>query len=294
MEELDITLIIPAFNEEAGLADTLAQLIPFAEKHGWKIFVVNDGSTDKTGAILSGIKGITVLTHSVNRGYGASLKTGIKNARTPFIVLYDADGQHDPHDVEKMIAIWNGQDMIIGARGKDSHQDWIRKPGKWILKKVAEFLTEQKNIPDLNSGLRLIKRELILPLLPLFPNGFSFSTTSLIAFMNYGYLVEYHPICVRKRKGKSSVKQIRHGFSTLLLILRLIVLFNPLKVFLPISFLMGALGFMYEILYGIVWFPNGVRLIPAAFFLMMTSIIVFFFGLVVDQLSEIRKNLYIK
>ncbi|MCF7859948.1 MAG: hypothetical protein K9N07_11620, partial [Candidatus Cloacimonetes bacterium] len=173
--------------------------------------------------------------------------------------------------------------------GKTSHRDWTRRPGKWIISKVANYLTETK-IPDINSGLRVVKKDVICKLLHLFPEGFSFSTTSTIAFLNLGYNVGYYPIVAVKRIGKSTVRQFKHGSQTILLIFRLIVLFNPLKVFLPASFYLWFLGLTYEIIYGIILYPKGIKLIPDAFFLMITSIIIFFFGLVVDQLSEMRKN----
>jgi glycosyltransferase involved in cell wall biosynthesis len=218
------------------------------------------------------------------------LKTGIRVAKTEYVIFYDADGQHT---LESLLNIKKNKgdfDMLVGLRGKDSHQDWIRKPGKWLLNKVAKFLTGRK-IPDLNSGLRVIKREVISPMLHLFPDGFSFSTTSTIAFMNMGFNVGYFPIKVKKRIGKSTVNQVKHGSSTLLLILRLIVLFNPLKVFLPISIIMIIAGFLWEIMFGIVIVRDHIRLIPMAFFLLITGINIFFFGLLVDQVSELRKHI---
>ncbi|MEX1013869.1 MAG: hypothetical protein WDZ80_01795, partial [Candidatus Paceibacterota bacterium] len=193
---------------------------------------------------------------------------------------------------EDLIAIYNSfsnYDMLVGQRSKESHQDWIRKPGKWVLSKVANFLTGRK-IPDLNSGLRIIKKDVISNMLHLFPEGFSFSTTSTIAFMNMGFNVGYIPITVQKRVGKSTVKQLKHGSSTIMLILRLIVLFNPLKVFLPASFLCIVVGLIYEVLFGILYYNGGIKLIPGAFFMILTGVLIFFFGLLVDQVSELRKN----
>ncbi|MFW5804133.1 MAG: glycosyltransferase family 2 protein [bacterium] len=289
-----MTIIIGAYNEEEGIKDTLKNLVPIAKKRNWNILVINDGSIDKTGEILKKITEeesiITVIDHPYNKGYGAALKTGIVNAKSELVSFYDADGQHRPEDLENLYDNLGNLDMIIGKRGKDSHSEWIRKPGKWILGKTANFLTGRK-IPDLNSGLRVIKRNIIKNILHLFPDGFSFSTTSTVAFMNMGYNVDYYPIKVRKRIGKSTVKQLKHGSSTLLLILRLIVLFNPLKVFIPTSMITFVIGVLYEIRAGIIIHPNPPKLIPGAFFLMLTGILIFFFGLVVDQVSELRKHL---
>ena len=291
----ELTIIIPAYNEELALRETIETLTPIALRNNWDILVVNDGSTDRTAVILAGIPGIRFISHTYNKGYGASLKTGINAASSPLIAFYDADGQHRPTDVEEMMRYFKSHncDMLVGERGKDSHRDWLRRPGKWLLAKVANYLAEHK-IPDLNSGLRIIKREIMIPLLHLFPNGFSFSTTSTIAFFNLGFSVDYYPIKVNKRIGKSSVKQFKHGTTVILLMIRLILLFNPLKIFLPVSLYLFIIGMLYEIIWGIFLIPNNVRLIPAAFFTILTSILVFFFGLVVDQISELRKHLSLK
>ena len=268
----NLTIIIPCYNEEKGIKETIEQLLPFIQNISGQIMIIDDGSSDKTPEILLTFgEKIQVITHPVNCGYGASLKTGILNANTKHIAFFDADGQHRPEDLEGMYKGISDYDMLVGSRGKNSHQDWMRKPGKWILSKVANYLTNRK-IPDLNSGLRVIKREKIVNLLHLFPDGFSFSTTSTIAFMYLSFKVEYYPIQVKRRIGNSTVKQIKHGSSTLLLILRLIVLFNPLKVFLPVSFWMIFIGVIYEIAFGIIILYPSVKLIPAAFFLILTGI----------------------
>ncbi len=290
----DITVIIPAFNESEGIAATLHELIEFYKDSSWKLMIVDDGSTDSTKEICERFSPrVGMISHPYNKGYGAALKTGIRHADTEYIAFYDSDGQHNPSDLMALCNNIGNSDMIVGKRGKDSHQDWVRKPGKWVLSKVSNYITGRK-IPDLNSGLRVIKKNVILSMLHLFPDGFSFSTTSTIAFMNMGFSVVYHPIVVKKRTGKSTVKQLKHGSSTLLLILRLIVLFNPLKVFIPASLAIFSLGFAYEIYSGILTHTDPPKLIPAAFFLMITGILIFFFGLVVDQISEMRKHLYLK
>jgi len=285
----NLSVIIPAYNEEKGIRDTVNSILDLCIDKGWKIIVVNDGSVDQTAEILTGIEEIDVVEHPYNKGYGASLKTGILHAKTDLVAFFDADGQHRPQDLLKLHENFKNYDMLVGERGHDSHQEWIRKPGKWVLSKVANFLSGRK-IPDLNSGLRVIKRDIIRKMLHLFPDGFSFSTTSTLAFMNMGYSVGYMPIQVQKRVGKSTVNQIKHGSSTILLILRLIVLFNPLKVFLPASIVCISIGAIYEILFGIIFHPQT-KLIPGAFFMILTGVVIFFFGLVVDQISEMRKYL---
>ncbi|HNX96807.1 MAG TPA: glycosyltransferase family 2 protein [Candidatus Aminicenantes bacterium] len=286
-----LTVVVPAYNEEDAIAPALRGLLPLAAQHNWAVLVVNDGSIDRTGETAAAIPGVKTISHTVNRGYGAALKTGIINARTPWVALFDADGQHDPADLERLVEAAAGFDMIVGQRGRNSHQEWVRKPGKWLLSKAANFLTGRK-IPDLNSGLRVIRRDIIRDLLHLMPDGFSFSTTSTVAFLNLGFDVGYLPIRTRKRVGKSQVKQLKHGSNTILLIIRLILLFNPLKVFLPACLFLFASGTAYEILYGILWSPRHVRLIPGAFFALVTAILVFFMGLLVDQISSLRKSLH--
>jgi len=290
MNQGALTIIIPAFNEELAIKSTLEKLLPTAIRNKWNIIVINDGSTDNTIEVVTGFEEkITLINHPYNKGYGASLKTGIRAVKTDYIGMYDADGQHNPEDLESIWQNIGNYDMLVGKRGHDSHQDWIRKPGKWILFKTANFLTGRK-IPDLNSGLRIIKKDIVIDKLHLFSDAFSFSTTSTVALMNMGYFVEYYPIKVNKRIGKSTVKQFKHGTSTIMLILRLIVLFNPLKVFIPASLILLAIGILYEIVFGIILMPVGFKLIPAALLLILTGIFIFFFGLIADQLSEIRKQ----
>jgi glycosyltransferase involved in cell wall biosynthesis len=287
-----VSIVIPAYNEEDGIRGTLDKLLLINQKRDWEIIVVNDGSTDNTRDIIENIKGINVIHHPYNRGYGSALKTGIRHAKGNRVVFFDGDGQHNPEEIGKLLNNFKNYDMLVGERGKDSHKDWIRKPGKWILSRVANYLTGRK-IPDLNSGFRLVKKDIIKSLIHLFPDGFSFSTTATIAFMNMGYNVGYFPINANKRVGKSTVKQLKHGPGVLLLILRLIVLFNPLKVFLPASFFTFLLGIIYEIIYGIILVP-GIKLLPASVLIILSGILIFFFGLVVDQVSEMRKYLNFK
>ena len=284
----NLTIIIPAFNEESGIGETLKKLEPYANKNSWKVFVVNDGSTDNTKDVIKEYSFVEVISHKVNRGYGASLKTGINNSKTEFVAFYDADGQHRPEDMERLWTEHDDEDMIVGERVKGSHISVSRTPGKFILSLTANFLAGQK-IPDLNSGLRIVKKEIILRYLNLFPNGFSFSTTSTIALLSNRHLVTYKPIQTNKRIGKSSVNQIKDGFNAILLILRLIVLFNPLKVFLPSSFFLLFIGIIYEVVWGYLLSPH-LRLLPGALMTILTGIIIFFFALIMDQISQLRKN----
>jgi glycosyltransferase involved in cell wall biosynthesis len=280
----ELTIIIPAYNEEEGIGQTLDALIPEAEKHQFRIIVINDGSTDRTQQIVE-TKAVKLINHPYNKGYGASLKTGIRAAETEYIALYDADGQHNPED---LLNLWNNRqsyDMLIGMRSKDSHQDWLRKPGKRVLTFTANFLTGRK-IPDLNSGLRVIRREKLIDKRHLFSDSFSFSTTSTVAFMSLGYLVEYYPIKVNKRVGTSTVRQLKHGPSTLMIILKMVILYNPLKVFLPVSMIMFFAGLLWGI-YGYVAFE---RFSNTAILATMMGMLFFFLGLISEQVSILNKR----
>lgn len=286
---IDLTVIIPAYNESLGIGQMLEELVPIAQKNNWKVLVVNDGSSDETINIVSQFDFVEAISHQHNKGYGAALKTGILHANSEYIAMYDADGQHNPKDLEMLAATIDELDMNIGSRGKDSHHDIWRKPGKKVLSMVANFLAETK-IPDINSGLRVVKRNIIVNLLHLFPNGFSFSTTSTIAFLNLGYNVKFHPIKVRKRVGKSTVRQFKHGTETIMLMLRLIMLFSPMKIFGRVSFWLLILGIAEGIVDGIILNDSGIDITDTSLFFIQTSVLIFFFGLVADQISEVRKN----
>ncbi|MGK0137616.1 MAG: glycosyltransferase involved in cell wall biosynthesis [Algoriphagus sp.] len=290
-----LTIIIPCYNEERGIGGTIEKLLPVAKNQGWEILIVNDGSTDSTAKVVANLEGVRVIHQKHNKGYGASLKAGILAAETEYIAFYDADGQHQPDDLLKLSLEAEKYDMIVGARGKSSHQDWQRKPGKWVLSKFANFLTGEE-IPDLNSGLRIVQKNEIEPLLHLFPNGFSFSTTSTMAFMNMGFSVKYIGIKVEKRVGKSTVKQLKHGSSTLLLMLRLMVLFNPLRVFLPVSFFFIGTGLLYQIGFGIYTLQSTGKIVifQGSTLLLVAGLLMFFFGLMTDQISEVRKHQFLK
>jgi glycosyltransferase involved in cell wall biosynthesis len=278
------SIIIPVFNEEDAIENTIGQLLAIPESRNWEIIAVNDSSTDNTRELLGKFSQIRVIDHSFNKGYGAALKTGIRAANSDLIVMFDADGQHNPKDIPQLISKTVQADMVTGQRTKDSAQDWIRKPGKFVLKKVANLLAETK-IPDLNCGLRAIKRDLILGMLDILPDGFSFSTTSIIAFYKLGYNVAYVPITTKSRVGKSTVKQVKHGSQIILLILRLIALFSPLRIFLNVASALFLVGFIYQTEEII---RRGWHMVNGALLLIIAAVLVFLFGLIADQISGLR------
>ncbi len=279
------SIIIPCYNEGDVIGPVLEKL---GKPEGCaEVIVIDDGSSDETGSIAES-KGAKVITHEVNRGYGAGLKTGILNAKTPYVVLFDGDGQHRIEDLMKIVAVAQEYDMVVGARGSDSHQLAIRKPGKKILGWFVNLLSDRE-VPDINSGLRSFKVSTIKKYLHLMPEGFSFSTTSTVAFNRMKYKVHYIPIVVLAREGrKSSVKIFRDGFRTIMLITNLTVLFNPMKVFLPIAMLMFLSSFVYFLIYAIT---IRVHITPSMTMLFVSGILIFCMGILCEQVSATRREL---
>lgn len=279
------TVIIPAFNEEEGISGLLETLKEQELFDMYNFIVVDDGSTDQTAAV-AGKYPVKVIRHVVNKGYGASLKTGIRKAATPYVITMDSDGQHNPVYLATIVDLLHEYDMVIGERSATSFQVKSRKSGKWLIRKTGEMLVDQE-LPDYNSGLRGFHRELILNLLHLMPNGFSFSTTSTLAFLKEGFNIATFPIEVTERVGRaSSVKFIKDGSKTFLLLFRIIMLFNPLKVFFPASLLFTVAG--------ILWGVNGYlffRRFPNSGIILITlGMFMFFFGLLADQISLLNRK----
>lgn len=280
-----VSIIIPAYQEGEAIGEVVSQLLRVVETLNCphEVIVVDDGSTDNTGEAARKA-GADVLVHPYNRGYGASLKTGIRHAKFRTVIFLDADGQHDPYDIPRLLADRQVFDMVVGARKRSQGSPLWRKPGKLILGWLANSLAGQ-NIPDLNSGFRALDREMALRFLPIMPNGFSFSTTSTIAAFRCGYLVHYLPIQVAPRVGKSSVT-VADGFKTIMLIVRIFTLFSPLRVFLPISvltFLIGAIFVAQSYLLTGAGSLKGIVVILA-------SLLFFLFGVLVDQVAAIRRG----
>ena len=173
-----VCVIMPAYNEADAIGEVLDKLMPMAKESGWEVAIVDDGSDDGTGKIAEE-RGARVITHAANRGYGASLSTGVEATDAEVVVFIDSDGQHDENDIGRLLEHIGEYDMVVGARTKGSHIDFHRRPGKKILRLFGDYLAKEK-IPDINSGLRAYKREVLVRYLHLMPRGFSFSTTSLL------------------------------------------------------------------------------------------------------------------
>jgi glycosyltransferase involved in cell wall biosynthesis len=289
-QQQKVAIIMPAYNESGSIGDVLDRLMPMASERHWTVLVIDDGSDDGSGSIAK-THGATVITHPGNRGYGASMVTGVKAARdAEVVVLMDSDGQHDENDIPRLLEHTGDHDMVVGARTKESYVDIQRVAGKKILKWFANYLAKE-DIPDLNSGFRAFRRDALLSYLHLMPPGFSFSTTSTFAMIKGGHHIKWIPITTKKRIGSSSVSQLRDGPQTMMLMLRLTVLFDPLRAFLPVSGASFVLAVVMTLL-NILFYR---RAIPASAVLFgITGVIVFLLGLLTDQVAAIRRDQHIR
>jgi glycosyltransferase involved in cell wall biosynthesis len=278
---LDLTVIIPAYNEADSISRVVEAIRAELQGQAFELLVIDDGSTDET-ARRAQAAGACVLQHSRNLGYGAALKTGFRAARTEFVVSIDADGQHHSSDILRLWDVRDRADMAVGARTQLLHSPFWRMPGKWLLSVMARYLA-RRPIPDLNSGLRLFRREVALKYLHLCPSGFSLSTTMTLAMLCRGWRVEYVPIEVIRRQGKSTVS-VATGIETMVLILRLVSLFDPLRVFVPASVVIAGIGIIWEL--PIAFAGRGISV--GSMLAIVTGVLLFGLGLLCDQISQLR------
>ena len=245
-----VSIIIPAYNEKETIGGVLSEVKEVMEKSSWgyELIVIDDGSSDGTGRIAEK-KGARLISHLRNRGYGASLKTGIRNAKNDTILITDADGTYSAKEIPMLLKEMKNYDMVVGARtGEEVRMPFFRRPAKFFLNRLASYLSERK-IPDINSGLRAFKKDIALKYFHILPAKFSFTTTLTLAFLSDDYLVRYAPIDYRKRRGRSKIRPLRDTWGFLLLIIRTIIYFNPLKVLLPLAsflFLLGIVVLFYS------------------------------------------------
>jgi glycosyltransferase involved in cell wall biosynthesis len=282
---VELTVCIPAYNEAGAILATLESLrarFPAAQ-----IIVVDDASTDATGAIARSVPGIEVVSHSSNRGYGASIKTAMRRARGEAVAWYDADGQHRPEDLAAVVApvLAGEKDAVIGARVKGSDVRLGRVPGKWLLKWVAQAVAREK-IPDLNSGLRCFRRDAIMRYVHLLPERFSASTTSTLVMIKRGYRLGHVDIITSARVGTSTVK-MRDGLAALHLITRLLVLFEAFRFFTALSLLQIVPGMAYGLY---VAFTHRQGFPTLASTAVTSGVLTFLIGLVCDQIAAMRQE----
>ena len=283
---MKLTICVPVYNEAKAITGVLQDVrARFSEA---QIIVVDDGSTDGTQELLKSVAGIRVIQHERNRGYGAAIKSALRQASGDYFAWFDGDGQHRVEDLEKVITtlVENDFDACIGMRGGDSDFVWNRIAGKWLLRFAAEWIAGQ-SIPDLNSGLRCFRSSVLKRYVHLLPDGFSASTTSTMLMIKRQYRLKWVPITTRKRTGQSSVRIIRDGFQGLALLIRIFVLFESFRFF----FVLSAIQIIPAGIYG-TWRAITYRLgFPTfAAMVMISGILTFFIGIVCDQITALRKE----
>jgi glycosyltransferase involved in cell wall biosynthesis len=275
-----VTIVVPAFNEGDSIGQVVTELRAAAPWH--EVLVVDDGSTDGTGTAAQDA-GARVVRHPYNKGNGASVKTAIRAATSAWIAIVDADGQHAPEDAERVIARLGDYDLVVGARDPRTQATPGRRLGNALLNWLASYLTG-RHIPDLTSGFRAARRECLLEFIHLLPNGFSTPTTTTLAFIKAGYNVAFEPIAARSRVGTSKIRLASDGAKFLLILLKVITIFSPLRIFAPVSVVSFALGAAYGawnfIYHGRI--PNG------AVVLLLFAILIMLVGLISEQISTLR------
>jgi glycosyltransferase involved in cell wall biosynthesis len=283
-----LTVIVPVYNEADSLPEFLPRLLEFCARHGWEVVFVNDGSRDDSKQILDSHANpplVRVIHHKVNRGYGGALKSGLLDASTPYTVTIDGDGQHDPEDILRVFqfALESDADLVIGCRDHSHKPNWVRELGKSIIRRFTRLLMPLP-IQDLNSGFKLYRTELAQAYLPVCPDSMAFSDVIVLTFLNQKDLALEYPIHVHERKkGRSSISAYT-AIETVMEILNLVMLFNPLKIFLSLS----AVCFAFGILWGtpILLLNRGVSV--GAMLAIVSGLIFFVIGLVASQLSSMR------
>lgn len=248
----EISIVIPAYNEAGAIEPTLGALRQMIHSSGLsaEIIVVDDGSTDGTGDLVAGQKGVRLVRHRQNRGYGASLKTGIRQACHDVIVITDADGTYPIDMIPELVCEIGPFDMVVGARtGQEVEIPLLRRPAKAALNRLANYLSGIE-IPDLNSGLRAMKRDVVMNFFRLLPSGFSFTTSVTLAMLTNDYNVSYVPIDYFQRTGNSKINPIKDTINFFSLVVRMVLLYRPLRVFIPVVavfMLLSATKILYDI-----------------------------------------------
>lgn len=276
-----VSIILPAKDEAGGLQKTLPllkSLYPNAE-----LIVVNDGSTDDT-AVIASSNGARVVSHPYSKGNGAAIKSGARAATGDVLVFMDADGQHKPEDVARLLSrLAEGYDMVVGARNRASQAGAHRAAANGLYNRLASWMVEQK-VEDLTSGFRAVKATLFRQFLYMLPNGFSYPTTITMSFFRAGYSIAYEPIIAPERIGKSHIRLGRDGIRFFLIIFKIGTLYSPLKLFLPISLLFFGTGLSY---YLYTFITQG-RFTNMSALLFITSVLVFLIGLISEQISTLN------
>ena len=286
-EEITVkfSLIVPVYNEKESVAGTIDKLIKTPWQEFPEIIIVDDGSDEKISNNFASVEKVKIIRHEQNRGYGAALKTGIKNAGYDIIAITDADNTYPNERIPELVEMFEkgNFDMVVGARvGENVKIPLIRRPAKWSISKLANYLTEAK-IPDINSGLRVMKKKVVEEYLNILPDGFSFTSTITLAMLTNSYKVEYVPIDYFERKGKSKIRPIHDTLNFIQLIIRTALYFNPLKIFIPLSLVLALFAFL--VLIG-SWFLTGKVMDITFGVVLMTSVLVMVVGMLADLIDK--------
>jgi len=274
------TVLIPAFNEGAAIARVVSDVRAGVPWHD--VLVIDDGSSDDTAA-RAAASGARVIRHAYNKGNGAAVKTGIRNSDSTFVIVVDGDGQHRPADAVRLVSHLDSYDLVVGARSTRTHASFSRRLGNSLLNRLASYLTEQR-VPDLTSGFRAARRDILLEFIHLLPNGFSTPTTTTLAFLKAGYSVWFEPIEASQREGVSKIRLGSDGFRFFLILLKVITIFSPLRIFVPISLTAFLVGAGYA-----AWtIATQSHITNSSVLLIVSSVIIFLVGLISEQISSLR------
>lgn len=277
---MNVSVVLPAKNESGAIVQTIQAIRQLGLVS--EILVINDGSTDQTHE-LAEQAGATVISHPYSKGNGAAIKTGARHAFGDVIVFMDADGQHDPNDIPRLLQkIEAGYDLVVGARQKGSQASLSRGLANSLYNNLATYMTEHK-VEDLTSGFRVVRADKFREFLYLLPNGFSYPTTSTMAFFRAGYSVTYVPIHAAKRIGKSHIQPLKDGVRFFLIIFKIATLFSPLKMFLPIAIVLFLLATSW---YGYTLFEYR-RFTNMSALLYTGSVMIFLMGLISEQITAL-------
>ena len=286
----DLTIVIPAYNEYQALTTFLPELLGYCRKNGCYLIIVDDGSKDETIDLFNKFSQESFfqpMHHKLNRGYGGALKSGIEAAHTEFVITIDADGQHRLEDVTKLYETLKetNADMVVGKR-KIYKENLYRKIGKSLIRSIATFLMPI-HIQDLNSGMKIYRTKLAQRYIQLCPDTMAFSDVITLVFINQRDLVIEYPITIEPRTTGASTINTKTAIDTVMEILHIVTLFNPMRVFLP-----PALFFLtFSAIWGLPILLRGEGISVGTLFLFVTGLIFFFLGLIAEQLALIRKNI---
>ena len=276
-----LSIVIPAYNEEEGIVETLKQLISsFPDS---EIIVVDDGSTDSTIEYVTNFETVNLIKHEFNRGYGSAIKTGMQSATRDYIAWFDADNEHNAENLKNMVEILESKKLVAVLGQRDRSINKIRGFGKFIIRLLAWSLDVKTGV-DLNCGLRVFRREIIFRYLYLLPDKYSASMTSTIIMIERKYPFIFHPITINQRLGESKVA-LSDGFEALILVLRAITLFSPIRVFLRLSILLLSVGIVYGLIKALI---TGLGFSVLSAILIMAGLIIGVLGLIADQISQMR------